>query len=141
MFGLIFGAIGAVASIAGAFVQAKGAADASAASKRAEDLRERQMNLESASQRRQVYRNVLRARAFSLVTAGSKGASSGSALSGSLGQITNQGAENTRGVNQGQSIGAGIFTANRDIADAQGMAAWGGGLSSLGQTISGLKIG
>lgn len=140
-FALIFGAIGAVASIAGAFIQAKGAADASAASVRAEKLRETQMNLESARQRKQIYRNVLRARASAIVGATAQGAGQGSGIAGGLGQIAGQGADNILGVNQAQSISSGIFKENMNIANAQSLASFGGGLSSLGQTISGLRVG
>lgn len=141
MFGLIFGAIGLVASLAGSFIQAGASKQAAEASKRAEDLRERQMNLESARQRRESYRNVLRGRSAALVSSTAQGGTGGSGIAGGLGQITNKGADNIVGVNQGQEIGKGIFTANRQVADAQSLAAFGSGLSNMGQMVSGLKIG
>jgi hypothetical protein len=135
MFGLIFGAIGAVASIIGAGIQAKGASDTAEASKKAERLRLRQVNLESARQRRESYRQMLRARSQALLTAGAQGASTG------YGQIGSKTAENISGINSAQEISKGIFKQNAAIADAQAMAAWGGGLTSLGQTVSSLKFG
>ncbi len=126
--GLAIGAAGTVASVAGA----NAAADAS---KRAEALREKQMNLESARQRRAVIRNMLKARATSLVNATIQGAAGGSALPGAYGQINQQAGENTLGINQGQEIGAGVFSANRDSAGASSLVAFGGGLSSLGGSL------
>ena len=61
-FALIFGAIGAVASIAGSFIQAGAAQQQAKASQDEERLREQQLNLESARQRRQAIHNTLAAR-------------------------------------------------------------------------------
>ncbi len=141
MFGIIFGAIGAVASVVGSLVQAGAAQQQAAASQRAERLRERQMNLESARQRRQIYRNVVSARAAALVASTAQGGTGGSGIAGGLGGIGAKGAESILGVNQGQQIGAGIFKANRDIAAAGALASFGAGLSSFGTTIGGLKFG
>ena len=141
MFGIILGAIGLVAQVAGSFIQAGAAKKAADASKKAEVLRERQLDLESARQRRETYRQTLRARSQALVSSTAQGGTGGSGIAGGLNQITGKGAENTLGINQGQSIGKGIFSANRQVADAQSLAAFGGGLSSLGSTISGVKVG
>lgn len=128
-------ALGLVAGLAGTVVQMAGANAQAQASKRAEKLRETQMNLESARQKRQIIRNALRARSMALVNATGQGASSGSGLQGGYGQISQGTNENLQGVNQGQTIGAGIFKANRDSFDASNMVSFGGGLTSLGGSI------
>lgn len=128
-------ALGLVAGLAGTVVQMAGANAQAQASKRAEKLRETQMNLESARQKRQIIRNALRARSMALVNATGQGASSGSGLQGGYGQIGQGTNENLQGVNQGQTIGAGIFKANRDSFDASNMVSFGGGLTSLGGSI------
>ena len=123
------------ATAVGTVTQVNAANQAAKASQRAEKLRERQMELESNRQRRQIVRNMIRARSQALATTTAQGASGGSGLSGAYGQIGQQGGENLVGVNQAQQIGAGIFKANRDIAGAESLAAFGGGLSSLGGAI------
>lgn len=140
-FALIFGAIGLVAQGVGSLVQANGAQKQADASVRAEKLRERQMKLESARQRRQSIRNMLAARSAAMIAAQAKGGQGGSGESGGLAQITNQGAENVLGINQAQTIGQGIFRANADIARAGGQVAWGSALSQLGRDVASLKIG
>ena len=126
--GLALGAVGTAVSVSGA-------SQAADASKRSEKLREQQMNLESARQRRQVIRNSIRARAMSLNSATAQGASTGSGIQGGYGQIGSDTASNIQGINQGQQIGAGIFSANRDSAGAQELAAFGQGLGSLGGAV------
>lgn len=141
LFALLFAGIGAVASIAGTFIQADAAKKQSEASARTEALRQQQVALESARQRRQTIRNTLKARSLALVAGASDGASLGSGLAGGLSQISNHNSENILGVNQAQSISTDIFGQNAEIARQGGIAAFGGGLTSLGQTISGLKVG
>lgn len=126
------GALGLAAQVAGTVVQAQGFAQQADASRRAEALRERQMNLESSRQRRQTIRNAIRARSLALTAATAQGASSGSGLPGGYGQIGGATARNIQGVNQAQEISSGIFRANSDMAGAQELTSFGGGLSSLG---------
>lgn len=141
-FTTIAAGIAAVATVGGLALQAAGvgvqmdAADKQAkASQRAEQLRERQMNLESARQRRQALRNAIRARSVALSASTAAGGTGSSGQAGGLGQITNQGADNVRAVNQAEEVGSGIFRANQDIAAAGGQAAFGQGLSSLGGSL------
>lgn len=132
---LAMGAIGLGLQAAGTMATMEGNRQAAAASKRAEDLRQKQMNLESMRQRRQVIRNAVRARSMALSGATAQGASSGSGIAGGLSQIAGDAGRQIQGVNQGQEIGAGIFDANRSIASAQELASFGGGLSSLGGAV------
>lgn len=131
----IIAGIGVAAGLAGTAMQVSAASQAADASKRAERLRERQMNLESNRQRLAAIRASLRARSAALTSATAQGAASGSGLQGGYGQIGQATGENIVGVNQAQEIGAGIFTANRDSATAQSLVAFGGGLSSLGGSL------
>lgn len=134
-FSTIIAGVGIAAAVAGSAVSVNASNQATAASKRAEALRERQMQLEAARSRRQVVRNMLRARSAALVGATAQGASGGSGLAGGYGQIGQQSGENMTGINQGTEIGAGIFSANRDYANAQSLVSFGQGLSSLGGTL------
>lgn len=131
-FSSIVTGLALAATAVGTVTQVSAANQAAKASQRAEALREKQMNLESQRQRRQIVRNMIRARSQALATTTAQGASKGSALGGAYGQIGQQTGENIVGVNQGQEIGAGIFKANRDIAGAEALSAFGGGISSLG---------
>lgn len=131
----IIAGIGLAAGLAGTAVQVAGAGAASRASARAEKLREKQMNLESARQKRQIMRSALRARASALNSATAQGATGGSGLQGGYGQIGQGAGDNLLGVNNAQEIGAGIFKANIDSAGAQSLVAFGGGLSSLGGSL------
>ena len=128
----VIAGIGVAIGAAGAVTQVVGANNAANASKKAERLREQQMNLETARQRRAVIRNSLRARAMAITNATAQGAGSGSGLPGGFGQIGQQTGENLTGLNQGQIIGAGVFQANRDSYGAQSLVSFGGGMSSLG---------
>ncbi len=128
----VIAGIGLAVGAAGAVTSTIGSMQASAASKRAEKLRETQMNLEAARQRRQVIREGLRARAMALTSATAQGAGSGSGLQGGYGQVGQRVGENMVGINQGTEIGAGIFQANRDGYSAQSLVSFGNGLSSLG---------
>jgi len=139
-FALLFGAIGAVASVAGAVVSAQGSAQAAQASKEQEKLRAQQVELESERQRRQVIRNGLKARSLALTNATADGAQFGSGFAGGTSQIANKTAENTLGINQAESISKGIFANQGKIADAESLAAFGQGMSSFGSTISGINF-
>lgn len=141
-FALLFGAIGAVAQIAGAFTQASASSQIAKESSHTEDLRRQQMLLEGERQKRESIRNTLKARSLGLVAGVASGANLGSSgIQGGQAQISNHGAENVSGVSKGTSIGGQIFDSNAKIAGLGSLAAWGGGLSSLGQTVSGLKVG
>lgn len=131
-FSTVVTGLALAATAVGTVTQVSAANAASKASQRAEALREKQMNLESNRQRRQIVRNMIRARSQALATTTAQGATGSSAQGGAYGQIGQQTGENLVGVNQGQEIGAGIFQANRDIAGAEALAAFGGGVSSFG---------
>jgi hypothetical protein len=128
----IITAIGVGASVAGTVAGVVGQARASRAAKRAEELRERQMNLEAARQRRAEFRNVIKSRASIISNATQAGAEQGSGLPGGVGSTTAQGLSNVQAINQNQQIGQGIFAANRDSFSGRSLASFGAGLVSLG---------
>lgn len=133
MIGLPFiAAIGIGLTILGTGAQVAGSMQATRASKRAEDLRERQMNLDAARQRRQIIRESIMARSTSVSNATSQGAQDSSGLSGAIAQVSGDRARGIQYTGQSQSIGAGIFQANRQIAGGQGLSSIGSGISSLG---------
>lgn len=131
----IIAGIGVAAGLAGTAVSVGAANAASQASIRAENLREKQMNLELARQKRQAIRAGIRARSQAASNANNQGASSGSGLQGGFGQIAQGTGENMVGIGQAGQIGSGIFQANRDSASAQSLVSFGGGLSSLGGSL------
>lgn len=131
----IIGAVGLGLGAVGTVTQMIGSAQASEASKRAERIRERQMNLESSRQRRGIIRQALRARSMALTTGSDQGAMFGSGLAGGLGQIASSATGNIQGVNQSAELGTSMFRTNEQITSAQELASFGGGLSSLGSSL------
>lgn len=106
-----------------------------AASIRAENARERQMELEGIRSQREVMRRSMVARSMANVNAASKGAMSGSGLQGGYGQISNAGSRQINEIQQNLSVGRDIFSANRDLARAQEKTAEGKALYGLGMDI------
>lgn len=113
-----------------------------AAQRRAEQLRQRQMELDAQRKRREALRNMLIARSTALANITAAGAGQGSALPGATAGIMGQFGRQIQAVNQNQIIGAGMFEANMDSftaqaanARAQGQAGVGQALVSLGGSI------
>lgn len=121
-----------------------------------EGQKNQQMQLEGRRSQLENFRNTQRLRAQATAAAVNQGAQFGSGLQGGLGQITNKGAENALGINQGLAIGQNIFGFNQNIsgdkmqmaelgsqmatlqgkmAIAQGGAQQGAGLQSLGGSV------
>lgn len=126
--GTLLSAVGTGVGMVGQFMQ-------SSAGKKAEKLRERQMNLESAREKRQIVRQAILARSEALASATAQGAQYGSGLQGGQAQITNNAAQGILGVNQNTEIGAGIFKANRDMATAGMVSSIGSGMQGLGSNL------
>ena len=123
--GLGLGAVGTAVTVVGQQKQAK-------AQKKAETLRENQMNLEASRTRRQQVREMLAARGAALTAGADQGAGEGSGIAGGLAQIAGTGGSAITATNQNQTIGQNIFAANRQYASGGSMASFGGGISSLG---------
>jgi hypothetical protein len=113
-------ALATVATIAGTAVGIAGTISSMNAQKKAEKLRERQMNLEATRQKRGVVRE-----------ANPQGSQLGTGLAGAQAQTTAGAANSIQGIRQGQEIGAGIFAANRQDAAGRMLSSFGSGLTSL----------
>jgi hypothetical protein len=129
------GGIGTAISAAGTVAGIAGQLMSASAAKKAEKLRETQMNLESAREKREIVRRSIMARSQALATGTAQGAQYGSGVAGAMGNVTNQAASGLLGVNQNQQIGAGIFSANRQMATAGMIGSFGSGLQSLGGSL------
>ena len=128
IIGIALSAVGTVQQMSASKRQAK-------ASRRAEELRQKQMNLDALRQKRKIIRQAAIERAKVVSAGGQQGLLESSAVQGSLGSISSITAGNTRDVNQNVEIGAGLFQQNANIAEAQSAAAFGQGLSTVGGTI------
>ena len=127
--GLVTGAKGAKTTMQGQKEQAT-------ASKEAEMLRKEQMELETARKKRQLIRQAQTARATSVSRATAQGVGiSDSAVQGSLGQVSQDFANNTGFENQAARIGRGIFDANARYAEAGAKVAMGQGITSIGSSL------
>lgn len=141
--------IGLGASLAGTGLQVYGQMrqaaaqrDQVAAFRKAENLRKKQMNLDSARRRREIIRQSIIARGMAVNNAANQGAVGGTGLTGGMFEIGGGARRAISQTNQNQGIGAGIFDANLEggnaqmrEADAGSIAAFGSGLSSLGGSI------
>lgn len=144
MAALTVSAISAAVGVAGlaaqgvsAWGQKKERQNVTEASIRAEDLREQQMNLEAQRLTRQKIREAQVANSLSLARSVNQGAGVGSsALFGAYGQTQGELGRSLVGIRENQDIGAGIFDANRDIAQGQGQIAMWEGFGKLGTTIT-----
>lgn len=106
--------------------------DASAASRRAEEARAQQSALEFARKNREIIRQSLIARANASSSAANQGANYGSGIQGAFAAFGGQEAAAVNTNQRAFDIGQDIFAANADYASAQGRAAEGRGMSSLG---------
>lgn len=134
----IIAGIGLAVAAAGAGVSAYGTMQQAKASEKAEDLREKQMNLEATRRRRQIVREMIINQAAGRANAAIQGASGGmqdSAVAGAFAQQTGSAGRNVLATNQSQEIGAGIFSANRQLAQGQVTSSWGNNISSVGGAI------
>lgn len=133
----LFSAIGAAGAVGGTAYSAYAGNKAAKASRRAENLRQRQMNLDSAMKRREIFRKMQlsRAQAVSRTTNAGVGEAGGSALPGALGSISQRGQEDL-GYNQfSTDIGNDLFRANRQYTTWQSNAQTGQGIANLGMNL------
>lgn len=128
----IFQIAGTAAAGYGAYSSYQGQKAAAAASKKAEDARQRQMELDALMKQRKIIRDTQLARAKALSAATQQGAGEGSGLPGGYGQIQQTGGEDLNYLDQSRDIGRSIFDANRAYTEASSQAATGKGLFSFG---------
>lgn len=102
------------------------------ASKKAADIEERKMELESDRHRRQAYRDMLRSQAASESAGAQAGALSGSGVLGGINQAANSGYQSIRDTNQNEQLSHEGFSASRQQALGGTLQSLGNGLGSLG---------
>lgn len=134
---------GTAAAAYGTYKQYKGQKDAKKAQDRAEKIRANQMELESRRERRAAVRQSLIAQGQATNSAASQGASESSGIIGGISQEQNQAASNIGYINTKEGMGEQMFSANRQLSNAQGKINSGQGWQSLGNAIgsSADKIG
>lgn len=125
----ILSAVGSLAGVAGSFLQYS-------ASQKAERARERQMELESQRQKREIIRQAQVARAGATAAAYNQGAQNSSALAGGLSSVTGSAGRNTEAVSQDTELGHRVFAANREASFGGFLSNLGGGISSLGGAVA-----
>ena len=125
-----------LAGIVGTGVSAVGQFQQQAAMKKAEKIRSRQMSLEAMRAQRQTLREAQIARAAALSNATAQGAGGGSGIQGGMAQIAGQQNTNILGINQGLSLGQGMFAANRQLAAGQTMSSIGSGIQNFGSFLA-----
>lgn len=126
-------AIGAaVAGVAGTIYSYMGQRKAQKGAEKAERIRETEMQLQAARNRRQSIRQAIITRAQATSNATAQGAGDGSGLQGGLSQISNANAQNQRDISQGLSLGTQMFAANRMISSGQTMASIGQSIQQFG---------
>lgn len=137
--GLAIGIGGLATQGVSAVMQYDARKDATAASQRAERLREQQMQLETQRKQREIIRQQQNARALALSRSVGQGAGQGedasSSLFGAYGQIAGAAGRASNTEEQNMDIGAGIFSANRDLAKAQGDIATWEGVGKFGSSL------
>lgn len=130
--------------VGGAFLQYRAqqrmVKEQTAASQRAENARQQQMQLDASHRRRQAVREALIARSSNLTAGVAQGAQEGSGVQGAMGQAVNMGWENQQMTSASEVLGNRVFAANRAYSDAtlrgqRGMA-FGSGLSTLGGALA-----
>jgi len=124
-------------TLVGGFMQMKGEKKQIEAQKKAEKLRERQMNLQAMRERREVIRQATLARSTALATATSQGAAApgSSGLGGAYGQIAGEANRQKVSINQNEQIGSGIFAANRQYFQGSQQIGTGKAVAGTGQAI------
>jgi hypothetical protein len=136
VFSSIAATLSAVAGIAGTAVSAIGAYTQYQGAKKAEAIRQKQMDLQAQRDRRASIRQALIARATASSNATAQGAGEGSGLAGGLAGISAQNASNQQGINQSQELGTQMFAANRQISSGQTMQSFGGAIQNFGDWFS-----
>lgn len=126
---------GLAASAIGTGISVYGGIKQQEAAKKAEDAREKQLSLDSARRRRQILRNAIIARSNATSNAAGQGALLSSGLEGGRAGVSAEAGRQTLAVNQNESLGGQIFSANRDAYTASGIQGFGQGVSTIGGTI------
>lgn len=123
---------GLAAAAGGTALNYKGQKDQAAAQRRAEAIRERQMQVEADRARRDALRTAMRERALANASATAQGAYAGSGIGGGVAQIQSNAGYRVGAVNTNEFFGEQLFRANEAFAQGGSVAAIGTGLTRLG---------
>ena len=107
------------------------------AQRKADALRQRQVQLEATRLKREQLRKAQVARAQATARAYNQGAGESSALAGGLSQITGQTGRAVTAINQDAKLSEGLFNINSEYAKAGAISNIGEGITSIGNTIAG----
>lgn len=105
--------------------------------RKADALRQRQVQLEATRLKREQLRKAQVARAQATARAYNQGAGESSALAGGLSQITGQTGRAVQAINQDAKLSEGLFNINTEYAKAGAITNIGEGITSVGNTIAG----
>lgn len=124
--------VGLGLSAAGTAINYSAQKKRAAAEEKAENAREKAMNLDALRRKRAVIREAQIARSTALANATAQGAAEGSGLQGGYGGITGQEGSNISGIEQNRQLGAEVFQANRAASRASTMSSFGQSVQSIG---------
>lgn len=128
-------AIGTATAVGGTAYSVYNGQRAAAASKEAENLRQKQLNLDSAMKRREMIRKIQLSESTAVARATSSGTQDSSSFGGSIGSIQSRGGEDLNYNKESTDIGNNLFAANRDVTTFQSLSQAGSGVSSLGTSL------
>lgn len=123
-------AVGTAVSAYGQYGQYK-------AQRKADALRQRQVQLEATRLKREQLRKAQVARAQATASAYNQGAGESSALAGGLSQITGQAGRAVTAINQDAKLSEGLFNINTEYAKSGAVVSVGEGITSVGSMIAG----
>lgn len=106
------------------------------ASRKADAIRQRQVQLEATRLKREAIRKGQVARAQATARAYNQGAGESSALAGGQAQVAAQTGRQVTSINQDSALSAGLFSANTEYAKSGAVVSAGEGITSVGNTIA-----
>lgn len=125
-------AIGLVAAVGGTGYSAYSGNKAAQQSRKAEGLRQQQMNLDSAMKQREIFRKTQLSQATARARATQSGTQFGSGLQGGLAEIAQRGGEDTNYNFQSTQIGNDLFQTNARQTQYKSNQETGQGVANLG---------
>jgi hypothetical protein len=122
-------------SAAGLYANVQGQNQVAEASKRAEEIRQKQAELTAFRERREIIRKAMAARAVALANTTGAGAEFSSALSGAYGQVGSEEARSVAAVSQNMELGNQMFKANQQVTSGKQMIGLGQGAQDFGKQL------
>lgn len=132
--------VGLGLAAAGTAVNVVGQQQAGQASRKAEQIRKRQMRVQADRERRQAIREGMQARAAANTNITQGGAQFGSAVGG-LSQVTSNAGQRVSDTNIQQGMGEALFRANDKMSQGKMISGIGSSIAGLGTTMIGSAEG